>query len=469
MKDRKRRTKAKGGKHDCMEMLNPHAAGIDLGSKEHWVAVPVDRDSEPVRAFGCFTADLYAMADWLEQCGVRTVAMESTGVYWVPVFQVLEGRGFEVKLVNAGHVKNVPGRKTDIQDCEWLQQLHSYGLLKGSFRPEDSICVLRSYWRHRDNLVALASAHIQHMHKALEQMNLQLHKVISDVTGVTGMAIIRAILAGERDPVKLAQMKDRRIQSSVQKIAKALQGDYRPEHLLALQQSVELYDIYLEKIAACDEQIDQCLAQFESRVDEDALQERTQRTPRRTPKGHQPDFDLGSHLYRITGVDYTAIPGLDVLTVQTILSEVGLDPSAFPSSKDFCSWLALCPNHRITGGRVKSSRTRQSTNRTATAFRLAAQSQARSPSWTGVFYRRIRKRRGAPKAVTATAHKLARIFYHMWTTGEAYQQMDAEAYEQKHKERILNNMKKTAKRMGFNVVLEPVDTASTELTMAEVS
>ena len=459
MKDRKRRTKAKarGPQDDYVKLMTPNAAGIDLGAKEHWVAVPADRDSQPVRPFGCFTADLYAMAEWLEQCGVETVAMESTGVYWIPVFQVLETRGFEVKLVNAQHVKNVPGRKTDIVDCQWLQQLHSCGLLKGSFRPEDQMCVLRSYWRHRDNLIALASTHIQHMHKALEQMNIQLHKVISDVTGVTGMAIIRAILAGERDPVKLAQMKDRRIQSSVQKIAKALQGDYRVEHLLALQQSVELYDIYQEKIAACDERIEQCLAQFESRVDGDALQERAEAKPRRTPKGHQPDFDLGSHLYRITGMDYTAIPGLDVLTVQTLVSELGLDPSPFPSEKHFSSWAAISPNNRVTGGRVKSSRTRKSDNRVGRAFRLAAQSQARSPSWIGVFYRRIRKRRGAPKAVTATAHKLARIYYHMWTTGEPYQEMDADAYEQKHKERILNNMKKTAKRMGFNVILEPVN------------
>jgi transposase len=430
-------------------MINPNAAGIDVGSEEHWVAVPAGRDEQPVRSFGCFTADLYALADWLEQCGIETVAMESTGVYWVPLFQVLERRGFEVKLVNARHLKNVPGRKTDVLDCQWIQRLHSYGLLSGSFRPEDQVCVLRSYWRHRDNLVSYASAHIQHMQKALIQMNLQLHKVITDITGLTGMRIIRAIVEGERDPLKLAEMKDHRIKSDVKRIAKALEGDYRPEHLFSLKQALELYDTYRQKIEACDREIDKCLARFNSKIDSD------QATGNRTNK-NQPTFDLRSHLYRISGVDFTRIPGLDVLTAHTIISEVGLDPSKFPTEKHFSSWLCLCPDNRITGGRIKSSKTRKNANRAANAFRLAAQSLARSPSALGAFYRRMRARLGAPQANTATAHKLARIFYHIWKEGGQYQELGAHYYEQKYKHRALVNLKKKARALGYNISLQPI-------------
>ena len=271
---RKRQTKARKKRSkkvnlDSLPFVNINAAGIDIGSEEHWVAVPEDRDEEPVRPFGCFTSDLHAMAEWLKQCGIETVAMESTGVYWISLFQILETQGFDVKLVNARHVKNVPGRKTDVQDCQWLQQLHTYGLLSGSFRPEDSICVLRSYWRHRDNLIRYAAAHIQHMQKALTEMNLQLHKVISDITGVTGMRIIQAILDGERDPVKLAQMRDPRIKSSEEKIAKALEGDYRQEHLFALKQSLELYSHYHQQVQACDQQIEAYLSDLDSKFDTD--------------------------------------------------------------------------------------------------------------------------------------------------------------------------------------------------------
>ena len=439
-------------KNDSMEMVNPNAAGIDIGSEEHWVAVPADRDEQPVRSFGCFTADLYALADWLEQCGIQTVAMESTGVYWIPLFQVLETRGFEVKLVNARHLKNVPGRKTDVLDCQWIQRLHSYGLLSGSFRPEDQVCVLRSYWRHRDNLVSYASAHIQHMQKALIQMNLQLHKVITDITGLTGMRIITAILEGERDPMKLARMKDHRIKSGVKRIAKALEGDYRPEHLFALKQALELYDTYRNKIEACDREIGKCLARFNSKIDSD---QRTG-TKLNNRNKNQPTFDLGSHLYRVSGVDFTLIPGFDVLTAHTVISEVGLDPSKFATHKHFCSWLALCPDNRITGGRIKSSKTRKSSNRAANAFRLAAQSLARSPSALGAFYRRMRTRLGAPKAITATAHKLARIFYHIWKNGAEYHDQGADYYEQLYRQRVLANLKKKARTLGYNINLQPI-------------
>jgi transposase len=437
-----------------LPILNVHAAGIDIGSEEHWVAVPEDRDEQPVQKFGCFTADLHALADWLERCGITTVAMESTGVYWINLFQILEHRGFEVKLVNARHVKNVPGRKTDVLDCQWLQRLHTYGLLSGSFRPDDSICVLRSYWRHRDNLIRYVSAHIQHMQKALIEMNLQLHKVVSDITGVTGMRIIRAILEGERNPTKLAEMRDHRIQSSSQMIAKALEGDYRTEHLIALKQAVELYDFYQQQIQNCDNQIEACLSEFDPKTDIEANPLKGK--PKKSG-GNEPKFDLRTHLYRITGRDFTRIDGLNSVTVHTIVSEVGLDPSAFPTAKNFASWLALCPNNRITGGRIKSSKTRKTTNRAAEAFRLGAQALANSKSALGGYYRRMKARLGAPKAITATAHKLARIFYHMWKTGDLYNDPGSDYYEQRYKDRVLNNIKKKGKLLGYEVILQPIE------------
>lgn len=438
-------------------VINPNAAGIDVGSEEHWVAVPEDRDQQPVRNFKCFTADLHAMADWLEQCGIQTVVMESTGVYWIPLYQILERRGFEVQLVNARHVKNVPGRKTDVSDCQWLQRLHTYGLLSGSFRPEDSMCVLRSFWRHRDTLVRYASSHVQHMQKALTEMNIQLHKVISDITGLTGMRIIRAILAGERNLVTLAHMRDPRIKSSAEQIAKALEGDYREEHLFALRQAVELYDVYQQKIEACDQQIERYVAQLDSKIDlaSTPLPASTKRNKK--PKGNAPHFDLRTHLYRISGVDFTQIDGLDVVSVHTVLSEVGLDPTAFPTEKHFCSWLGLSPNNRITGGRIKSSKTRKVINRAANAFRMAAQSLTHSSCALGGYYRRMSARLDCPEAITATAHKLARIFYHLWKNGGTYHDPGALYYEQKYKERVINNMIRKAKQLGFQINIEPLN------------
>jgi len=447
----------KQSKRKSFPIIHPNAAGIDVGSEEHWIAVPEDRDEQPVRSFKCFTADLKAMADWLKKCHIQTVVMESTGVYWIPLYQILEKQGFEVKLVNARHVKNVPGRKTDVSDCQWLQRLHTYGLLSGSFRPEDSICVLRSFWRHRDNLIRYASSHVQHMQKALIEMNIQLHKVISDITGLTGMRIIRAILSGERDPVKLAQMRDPRIKSSAQQIAKALEGDYRQEHLFALRQAVELYDVYHQKIEACDQQIEHYLTQLEPKIDleTDPLPASTKRNKK--PKGNAPHFDLRAHLYRISGVDFIQIDGLDAVSVHTILSEVGLNPNAFQTEKHFCSWLGLSPNNRITGGRIKSSKTKKVANRAAAAFRMAAQSLTHSLSALGGYYRRMCVRIGAPQAITATAHKLARIFYHLWKNGGTYQDPGPLYYEQKYKQRVINNMIKKAKQLGFQINIEPLD------------
>lgn len=439
-----------------LSKLNLNTAGIDIGAEEHYVAVPEDRDKRPVRTFRCFTSDLHAMAQWLKECRIDSVAMESTGVYWIPVFQILETYGFEVKLVNARHVKNVPGRKSDVQDCQWLQNLHSYGLLSGSFRPEDQICVLRSYWRHRDNLLRYASSHIQHMQKALTEMNIQLHKVISDITGVTGMRIVRAIIAGERDPLVLADMRDRRIMCSVQDIVKSLEGDYREEHMFALKQAVELYDFYHQKIEACDRQIDNCLAQFDSKLDINTNPAPPSKKANRKRRRNEPKIDLHTHLYRITGADLTRIDGLDVMTVQTVITEVGLNPGSFPTEKHFASWLGLCPDNRITGGKVKSSKTRKVVNRAAEAFRMAAESLHSSASALGAYYRRMRTRLGAPKAITATAHKLARIFYRLWKNGQSYLDPGADYYEQKYKERVIKNIKTKAKQLGYAITLEPL-------------
>lgn len=438
-----------------LRLINPNAAGIDIGSEFHWVSVPKDRASECVRRFDCYTADLYALADWLAECKVETVAMESTGVYWIALFQILETRGFEVKLVNAHHVKTLPGRKTDILDCQWLQQLHSYGLLSGSFRPEDQICVLRSYIRHRDSLIKSACVHIQRMQKALTQMNVQLHKVVSDITGTTGMAIIRAIVAGERNPQVLAAKRHHRTKRPEAEIAAALNGDYRSEHIFVLQQELQLYDVYQAQIAACDHQIQECLAQFGDKVNLNESPLPQPKHPRHKPQGNQPAFDLRTHLYRISGVDFTAIDGLGILTVQTIISEVGLDPSRFPTVKHFTSWLGLCPCNRITGGKVKSSQTRLVVNPAANAFRMAAQTAGKSNSALGAFYRRLRSRLGTPKAITATAHKLARIFYRLWTSGGDYQDPGMDYYQQRYQERVINNLHKKAIALGFELVPQP--------------
>jgi transposase len=434
-----------------LKQVHPQAAGIDIGASEHWVSIPAELDPEPVRKFSCFTADLYTIAEWLTSRGITTVAMESTGVYWIPLFQILEASGLEVRLVNAHFVKTVPGRKSDVLDCQWLQKLHSYGLLSGSFRPDDQVCVFRSYIRQRDRLTKSASVHIQRMQKALTEMNVQLHRVVSDITGVTGIAIIRAIVAGERDPQKLAALKDARAKRSITEIAAALVGDYRVEHLFVLKQELNLYDMYQQQIQQCDHQIEQCLSEFDSQSDEPL----PPRPKGKKPSRNAPNFDLRSHLYRISGVDFTQIDGLEALSVQAIISEVGLDPTRFPTVKHFASWLGLCPGSKISGGKILSSRTRKVVNRAAHAFRLAAQSLANSRTALGGFYRRIRTRSGAPKAITATAHKLARIFYHLWTTGANFIDLGVDTYEQQYHQRVLKHLKQRAKQMGFDLVPQP--------------
>ena len=435
------------------QIIHENAAGIDIGAEASYVAVPADRDAQPVRRFGCFTQDLHQLADWLLACQIQTVAMESTGVYWVPLFQVLEQRGFTVCLVNARHVKTVPGRKSDVQDCQWLQKLHTYGLLSASFRPEDEICVLRSYWRHRETLIGKAATCVQQMHKALEQMNIQLHKVISDITGQTGLAIMDAILAGQRDPKQLAALKDPRIRSSHTRIAKALQGDYRAEHLFVLSQALATYRFHQDQILACDQEIETYLSRLSDRTDETKTHLRPKAHTRTKKAGtNAPTFDLRSHLYRISGVDFTQIEGLNVLTVQTILSEVGLDASKFPSSKHFASWLGLSPDNRITGDKVKSRHTKKVNNRAAKAFRIGAQSLAHSSGPLGGFYRRMRGKIGPAQANTAAAHKMARIFYCLWKCPQAYDPTAFENAEQEHKARTFAYLRKKARTLGFDLV-----------------
>ena len=436
-----------------MPILHPHAAGIDVGAEEHWVCVPADRDAQPLQKFSAFPCDLHRLADWLHACGLTTVAMESPGVYWIPLFQILAARGFAVALVNARHVKTVPGRpKTDRFDGRWLQKLHSYGLLAPSFRPPEDICQLRSLLRHRDNLIQMTVKHIQHMQKALEQMHLHLHHVMSDVTGVTGRRIIRAIVAGERDPKTLATYRDYRIKSDQDTIAKALEGDYRPEHVFTLTQSLALYDFTQQQIAACDQDIERVLGPFDSLVDLDAHPFPPPTTAHRQPQRHAPAFDLRAHLYRITGVDLTQVPGLQALTIHTVLSEVGLDMSKWPTDTHLASWLGLCPDNRLSGGKVLATGSRPVQNRASRALRMAAQSLRNSPSYLGAFFRRMRSKLGPAKATTATAHKLANIIYHMLQEKTPYQERGAAYAMQKDQERKIRQLRKQAKHLGFALV-----------------
>ena len=430
-----------------LTVINPDAAGIDIGSREHYVCVSADRDEKNVRKFAAFTSDLKAMRDWLKKCGVKTIAMESTGVYWIPVFQVLETSGFEVVLVNARHVKNVPGRKTDVQDCQWLQQLHSYGLLSGSFRPKDQICELRSFTRQRDRLTKNAATHVNRMQKALNEMNIQLHHVISDITGVTGISIIKAIIAGERDANKLAAFRDYRIKSDVKTIIKALEGDYRKEHLIVLKQALDIYEFYLKQISECDKEIEACYKEFDKRGDGKLINNTKQYRSKNAPK-----FDLQQSLYNAAGVDFTAIPGLSELSVQTIVSEVGLDMDKWSTEKHFTSWLGLSPSNRITGGKVFDTRTRKVENKASMAFRMAAFNLGRGKSALAGFYRRIKSRAGVPKAITATARKLACMFYRLLRYGQNYIEKGVEIYEKQYQEIMVKNFQKQATKLGFSVI-----------------
>lgn len=434
-----------------LPVIEPNAAGIDIGATEMFVAVPGDRDPKPVRCFHTFTVDLHKLADWLQQCEIRTVAMESTGVYWIPLYQILEERKFDVHLVNAHHVKNVPGRKTDVSDCQWIQHLHSVGLLRGSFRPDDEICAIRSLWRHRENLIQLATVHIQHMQKALDQMNLQIHHVISELAGTTGLAIMDAILAGERDPRKLAKLRDRRIKATEETIVKSLTGDYREEHLFVLGQSLQGYRMYQEMIQQVDVEVKRKMRDLPSKVDPLERPLGKERNPRKTPRRTEP-HNLREELYRAFGVDLTQVPGLNPLTAQVLLTEIGPDFSRFPTVGAFCSWLRLCPDPKISGGRILSAKTRPTKNRAALALRLAAQALHRSQTFLGEYFRRMKARLGAPKAVTAAAHKIARIIYHMVANQQEYDVTAFQNQEKRAKERKQTRLQAQAKELGFQLV-----------------
>lgn len=436
--------------------INPHAAGVDIGSREHLAAVPPQTGKVSVRSFGAFTADLEAMAQWFKECGVTSVAMESTGIYWIPLFQILERKGFQVILVNARQIKNVSGRKSDVQDCQWIQRLHTYGLLQGSFRPEDAYCVLRTYLRYRDELVSARSTQCQHMQKALLQMNIQLSHVLSDVAGVSGLAIIAAILKGERDLVKLAALVDPRVRASQQTIAKSLVGDYRPEHLFVLGQAYELYQTYEAKINACDEQIVREMASLPLKGDQTLKPLPARKAGRAAAFDKMAGVDMRPELYKSFGVDLTAVEGIGVLTGLIMLTEVGPDLSRFRTEKHFCSWLGLCPDNRISGGQVLSSRTRRVVNRLSDALRMAASTLERSQSALGGFARRMKARLGAAEGITATAHKLARIIYRLIKHGEAYVRQGLEDYEKKFAARRLTALQKTAKAFGFELIQKQV-------------
>jgi len=440
-----------------LPLHNPAAAGLDIGAEEIWACVPAERDPQPVRAFGTCTPDLHALADWLTQCQVRTVAMESTGVYWIPIYEVLEARGFAVALVKARHLKNVPGRKSDVQDCQWIQRLHSYGLLNASFRPAEDLRVLRTYLRQRAMLVEHRAVHIQHMQKALHQMNVQVPQVVSDIRGQTGVAIIRAIVAGERDPQVVARLRHGRCQASEAEIAKALSGHYRPEHVFTLKQALALYDFYTQQVQECDATIAHHYTAIKPTYDESAPPPPLGPNPK--PNSHAknaPAFDVRGCLYRILGIDLTATDGLEASSAQTILSEIGTDMSKWPTEKHFASWLGWAPHTDISGGKGLRSNPLKVHNRAAQALRLAAQALGRTQTALGSYYRRLRARKGPTPAITATAHKLARMLYHVLKHRTPYQPQSQEAYDQHLRQRAIRHLKRTATRLGFTLLPQPV-------------
>lgn len=431
--------------------MYPNAAVIYVGAESHFVAVPADRDQQPVREFGAFTSDLYHLAKWLKTCGVETVAMESTGVYWIPLFQVLEERGLEVILVDPHRLRTVPGRKTDVVDCQWLQRLHAYGLLAAAFRPAQDIRELRSYLRQRSMLVEEASHHIQHMQKMLNQMNLELQHVVCDVTSKTALDIMQAIISGERQARELAKLRNYRVRASEATIAKTLQGQWQAENLFELMQAVQLYTVYQEKIADCDHQIGVLLHALDSRID-DPLPPKTQ-SQNKLAQHNAPSFDIQSELYRMTGVDLTSIDGIEAATALKLISEIGLDMNRWPTVKHFASWLGLCPGSKITGGKVKSSKTKPSANCAAAALRLAANSLHRSDSRAlGAFLGRKKTQLGSPVAITATAHKLARLVYSMLKECMEYTDPGQVYYERQYRQRVMKNLTKRARHVGYQFV-----------------
>ena len=430
-----------------LPIIHERAAGIDIGSRFHVVAVSPDLSDEPVRTFQAFTGDLQRMADWLVDIGIQTVAMESTGVYWVVAYEVLEARGIAVILANAREARAVPGRKSDVNDAQWLQRLHACGLLRASFRPGRDIAALRAYLRSRERHLDYAAAHIQHMQKALTFMNLQLHHVISDITGATGIRIIRSIVAGERDPDVLAGMRDTRRKASAETVRASLVGNYQPEHLFALTQALALYDFYQKCVDECDEQIERAVAALnaERRIPEAPLPK-----PRhRTKQPNDINFDVRSAMYQLAGTDLTQIHGIGPFLALRLVAECGTDLTRWPTAKHFTSWLTLSPGCKISGGKVLASYTRKSSNRVTAALRLAAVTVGRTNTALGAFYRRLAARIGNAKAVTATARKIAVLFYNSMRFGIDYRDPGADHYEQQYRERVLKQLHRRAAQFGF--------------------
>jgi transposase len=439
-----------------LEVINPDAAGIDIGNECHYVAVPPGRYSQPVRRFGCTTAELKSMADWLKQCRIRTVAMQSTGVYWIAVFDILEDAGLEVYLVNARDTKNLPGRKSDVQESQWLMKLHTYGLLRNSFRPSQAIRTMRTYWRQRNDLVQAAGRHIQRMQKALTQMNIQLANVLSDVSGVTGQAIIDAILAGERDPYQLAAFRDCRVKASEEEIAHSLEGNWQEDLLFVLKQEQDGYQFCQKQLAQCDRQLQQYLQQTEDRTQGATLPEETRKERLRKKKGNKPQFDLRAELFRMTGTDLTQIDGIDVMTAMTILSESGWDMSRWKTESHFVSWLRLCPNNRISGDKIIGKHRLPTNNRVTIALKIAASSLKQSNTYLGAQFRRFKAKLGAPVAIKAMAAKLARLVYRMLRYGMRYVDQGAQFYEAQNRNLQINHLKWKAATLGFQIIQAPI-------------
>jgi transposase len=435
---------------EVFPLVRPNAAGIDVGSRVHYVAVMPELGL-PVRSFGCTTEELRSLAQWLKQCGVQTVALEATGVYWIPLVEMLEDHGFEVYLVDARQTRNVSGHKSDVKDGRWIQKLHSYGFLAPAFRPEKEITVLRSYWRQRQGLVQACAQQIHLMQKALEQMNVQLHKVLSDVTGQSGMRIIRAIVDGNRDREALAAMCHHGVKATREQVVRALEGNYRAEHVFALRQALEAYDFFQRQLEALDTALQGEIATIGT-VHTQPPEQPQSAAPRSKRRKNQPHFDLRAELERIVGVDLTRIESIDTLTAFSVISETGADMSRFPSEKCFASWMHLCPNNRITGGRVHSRRIRPGINRAGQALKVAAQSLHHSKSALGSRFRRLKARLGPQKAIVAMAHYLARLIYRLLKHGEAYVAQSEAEYEKLTRQRAFEQLTRRAKRLGFGLV-----------------
>ena len=438
-----------------LEVVHPDAGGIDIGNESHYVAVPPSRDSQPVQRFGCTTAELKAMADWLKQCGVQTVAMQSTGVYWIAVYDILEAAGLEVYLVNARETKNLPGRKSDVQESQWLMKLHTYGLLRNSFRPSQEIRTMRTYWRQRNDLVQSAGRHIQRMQKAMTQMNLQLANVLSDVSGVTGQAIIKAILTGERHPHKLAAFRDCRVKASEEEIARSLEGNWQEDLLFVLQQEQAGYEFCQKQMAECDRQIEQYLQQREDRSRGAILPEEKRKERLKKKKGNKPQFDLRAELFRISGTDLTRIDGIDVMTAMTILSEAGWDMSKWKTEHHFVSWLRLCPDNKVSGDKVIGKGRLPTNNRVTIALKMAASTLWASNTYLGAQFRRLKTKLGAAVATKAMAAKLARLVYRMLRYGMPYVDRGAEFYQAQHRQLQIKYLKWKATSLGFQIIQVP--------------